>query len=299
MPATAPWHEAAMDFDDDARLDTSRVSTSRGRPGGRGMAIGGGGLGVVGLLIALVLGVDPADLTGGGSGFADDTAVSTDTLASECRTGADADADEQCRVVGIDNSLTDYWTGAVRDFRPAQTRIFSGSVSTGCGQASSAVGPFYCPPDEGIFLDLGFFDELRTTYGARGGDFAQAYVLAHEYGHHVQHLTGQSERARRLPDQTGPQGASTRLELQADCYAGVWAANAQRDGFVTFDDTDVDEGLSAAAAVGDDRIQQAARGRVDPESWTHGSAEQRQKWFRTGLRAAEPGACDTFGAARV
>jgi predicted metalloprotease len=288
-----------MDFDDNARLDTSRVSTSRGRGGGgRGMAIGGGGLGLVGLLIALVLGVDPSQLGVGAGGatsaFPEDTAVGTDELASKCRTGADADADEQCRVVGIDNSLNDYWTNAIRGFRPATTRIFQGSVDTRCGQASSAVGPFYCPPDEGIFLDLGFFDELRTTYGAKGGDFAQAYVLAHEYGHHVQNLTGQSERSRRLPDQTGPQGASTRLELQADCYAGVWAANAQDQGFIRFDETDIDEGLSAAAAVGDDRIQEASQGRVDPESWTHGSAEQRQKWFRTGLANGTPEACDTF-----
>ena len=290
-----------MDFDDDARLDTSRVSTSRGR--GRGAAIGGGGLGIVGLLIALLLGVNPADLTGsgvaGGSGFAEDTAVSTDRLARDCRTGADADVDAQCRVVALDNSLTDYWASTLEGFSPATTRIFTGSVSTRCGQASAAVGPFYCPPDEGIFLDLGFFEELRTQYGARGGDFAVAYVLAHEYGHHIQNLTGQSERSRRLPEQSGPQGASTRLELQADCYAGVWAGNAERDGFVTFDDTDVDEGLSAAAAVGDDRIQEAAQGRVDPESWTHGSAEQRQKWFRIGLRSGDPNDCDTFRAARV
>ena len=288
-----------MDFDDNARLDTSRVGTSRGR--GRGAAIGGGGIGIVGLILAALLGVSPDDLTGGSGtgGFAEDTAVATSDLSQKCRTGADADRDAQCRVVGLDNSLETYWSSAIRDFRPATTRIFQGSVTTGCGQASSAVGPFYCPPDQGIFLDLGFFDELQSTYGAKGGDFAQAYVLAHEYGHHVQNLTGQSERSRRLPDQTGPQGASTRLELQADCYAGVWAANAQDEGFITFDETDIDEGLSAAAAVGDDRIQEASQGRVDPESWTHGSAEQRQKWFRTGLGNGDPKACDTFAVPRV
>ena len=292
-----------MDFDDRARLDTSRVADARGRRGGggRGLAVGGGGLGLVGLLVALLLGVDPSQLTGDGStgGPSDEAVVSTSDLAQRCRTGADADRDEDCRVVAIDNSLESFWSGAVRGFRPATTQIFSGSTTTGCGSATAAVGPFYCPPDQGIYLDLGFFDELRTTYGARGGDFAQAYVLAHEYGHHVQTLTGQSERSRQLPDQTGPQGASTRLELQADCYAGVWAANAQRDGFVTFDDTDVAEGLSAAAAVGDDRIQEAARGRVDPESWTHGSAAQRQRWFTTGLRSGDPADCDTFSAGRV
>ena len=291
-----------MDFDDAARLDTSRVRDARGRRGGggRGLAVGGGGLGLVGLLVALLLGVDPSSL-GGGSGLGAydqvqdaDGAVASEDLAPECRTGADADRDPACRIVGIDNSLAGYWSTALRGFEPATTEIFSGGTSTGCGDATSAVGPFYCPPDQGIYLDLGFSDELRTTYGARGGDFAIAYVMAHEYGHHVQSLTGQSEASRRLPDQTGPQGASTRLELQADCYAGVWAANASRDGFLTFDDTDVAEGLSAAAAVGDDRIQEAARGRVDPESWTHGSAEQRQRWFTTGLRSGDPADCDTF-----
>ena len=295
-----------MDFDDRARLDTSRVSDVRGRGGGRGMAIGGGGLGIVGLLIALLLGVSPGDLTGGGGGgglgddpFAGRSTVSTTDLRERCRTGADADRDETCRVVGLDNSLEDYWSSAVQGFRPARTQIFGQATTTGCGSATAAVGPFYCPPDEGIYLDLGFFDALQTTYGAQGGDFAQAYVLAHEYGHHVQTLTGQSKASRRLPVQSGPQGASTRLELQADCYAGVWAANASRSGFLTFDDTDIDEGLSAAAAVGDDRIQEASAGRVDPESWTHGSAAQRQKWFRTGLRSGDPNDCDTFAVPAV
>ena len=285
-----------MDFDDDARLDTSRVSDVRGRRGGggRGLAVGGGGLGILGLLVALVLGVNPADLLGGGSDtLGSDTSGSSD-LRQRCTSGADADRDLDCRVAGIENSLVKYWSGQVRDFQPASIQIFGGATTTGCGQASAAVGPFYCPPDRGIYLDLGFFDELRTTYGAKGGDFAQAYVLAHEYGHHVQTLTGQSERSRALPAQTGPQGASTRLELQADCYAGAWAANAERLGVITFDDTDVDEGLSAAAAVGDDRIQTKTAGRVDPESWTHGSAEQRQRWFRTGLSTGDPARCDTF-----
>ena len=282
-----------MDFKDSARLDTSSVSKGGGR--GRGAALGGGGLGIVGVIIALVLGVNPADLAGvGGSAAPQDSVQSTSDLQQRCQTGADADRDEDCRIVALDNSLKEYWSTAVRGFQPATTQIFTGSTTTGCGQASSAIGPFYCPPDQGIFLDLGFFDELRTTYGAKGGDFAQAYVLAHEYGHHIQNLTGQSERSRQMRDQTGPQGASTRLELQADCYAGAWAANAQKSGFVTFDDTDIAEGLSAAAAVGDDRIQEKSAGRVDPESWTHGSAEQRQKWFRTGLSAGKPSACDTF-----
>jgi predicted metalloprotease len=260
-----------MDFRDRARLDPSQVRDTRGR--GRGMAIGGGGLGLLGLVVALLLGVDPAALTGGGSAGAGSGGV------------------------GIVNSVQAYWADTVEGYSPATTEIFAGSTSTGCGSATAAVGPFYCPADQGIYLDLGFFEVLRTQYGARGGDFAQAYVIAHEYGHHVQNLTGTSDRARR--GQSGPQSDSVRLELQADCYAGVWAGNAQRDGFVTFDDTDIREGLSAAAAVGDDRIQESARGRVDPESWTHGSAEQRQTWFRTGLRSGDPRDCDTFAVPRV
>ncbi len=285
-----------MDFRDRARLDTSQVSDQRGRRGGgKRLAIGGGGLGVVGLILALLLGVNPADLGGGGDSLGTGSAPSVPSdLAERCQTGADADRDEDCRIVGVVNSVQAYWAETVEGYSPAQTELFSGSTTTACGSATSAVGPFYCPADQGIYLDLSFFDVLQTQYGASGGDFAQAYVVAHEYGHHVQSITGQSERSRRLPEQTGPQGASTRLELQADCYAGVWTANAVDTGFLTIDDADIVEGLSAAAAVGDDRIQEKAQGRVEPESWTHGSAEQRQRWFRTGLSTGDPGACDTF-----
>jgi predicted metalloprotease len=289
-----------MDFRDRARLDSSQVRDTRGRRGGgRSAAIGGGGLGIVGLLLALVLGVNPAGLTGGGTGsaFPDGGGVVSSDLSERCRTGADADRDEDCRVVGIVNSVQSYWAEAVRGYEPATTEIFSGSTTTRCGSATSAVGPFYCPADQGIYLDLGFFEVLRTQYGARGGDFAQAYVIAHEYGHHIQNLTGQSAQVRR--GETGPQSGAVRLELQADCYAGVWAGNAQRDGFVTFDDGDVQEGLSAASAVGDDRIQETSQGRVEPESWTHGSAEQRQRWFRVGLSSADPNECDTLSVPRV
>ena len=302
-----------MDFRDGARLDTSQVSDVRGRRGmgggGRGMAVGGGGLGIVGLLIALVLGVNPADLGGGGTtdsvyqdpGFGAGSGAGTGTSQVEqnCQTGADADRSEDCRVVGVVNSVQAYWAETLEGYTPAETQLFSGSTSTGCGGATSAVGPFYCPADQGVYIDLDFFDVLETQYGASGGDFAQAYVIAHEYGHHVQHLTGQSEASRRLPDQEGPQGASVRLELQADCYAGVWAAHAVDTGYVTLEQGDVEEGLSAASAVGDDRIQEKAQGRVTPESWTHGSAAQRQKWFLTGLDSGDPRACDTFSSPTV
>lgn len=295
-----------MDFDDNARLDASQVNDARGRRGGRGggrgIAVGGGGLGIVGLLVVLAINLlGGATDTAGRSEYraGDGGVVSTSDLSATCRTGADADRDEDCRIVGVVNSIQAYWSGAVDGYTPATTQLFTGQTNTGCGGATSAVGPFYCPADEGVYIDLAFFDELRTTYGARGGDFAQAYVLAHEYGHHIQNLTGASTKVTRSGREQGPQSGSVRLELQADCYAGVWAANASKNGFITFDDTDIEEGLSAAAAVGDDRIQQISAGRVDPESWTHGSAEQRQKWFRTGLSRGTPADCDTFAVPTV
>jgi hypothetical protein len=303
------------DFRDDAELDTSQVEDLRdgsagggGRPsfpGGRGAVAGGGGLvALIAVVAALLLGVD---LGGGGGGLGSldglggqqvgTPAANGAGIAEECRTGADADAREDCRIVGFVNSIQRYWDGAFAGgaYRPARTRFFDGSVSTGCGPATSAVGPFYCPADRFVYIDLGFFEDLRTRLGAQGGPFAQAYVLAHEYGHHVQSLTGV------LRGGDGGQGAGSRavrIELQADCYAGVWAANAARTGFLEqLTEADIADGLDAAAAVGDDRIQERATGQVTPESWTHGSAAQRQRWVLTGYRAGDPRACDTFRAA--
>ena len=176
--------------------------------------------------------------------------------------------------------------------------LFSNRVQSACGGATTAVGPFYCPGDQKVYIDLGFFDTLRSRMGAPG-DFAQAYVIAHEVGHHVQHLRGTSDEVHRLqrsdPEQANP--LSVRLELQADCYAGVWGSSAQDRGLI--EPGDIDEGLDAAAAVGDDRIQEQAQGQVSPESWTHGSSEQRQKWFLTGFRATTDNACDTFAVRTV
>jgi predicted metalloprotease len=285
-------HDAIVDFDDNARLDTSQVQDVRGRrTPSRGAAIGGGG-GVVGIIIAVVVfalsGGDPSTLTQSVGGGTISQAGGEEDLTGRCKTGADADRDETCRVVGIVNSLQTFWGGRVDGYTPADTQLFTSATSTGCGSATSAVGPFYCPADDTVYVDLGFFTELQTTYGARGGDFAQAYVLAHEYGHHVQDVLGDNERASQLRQQKGAQGASVRLELQADCYAGTWAAGAD---LITFTQDDIDDGLSAAAAVGDDRIQEKATGRVDPETFSHGTAAQRQKWFRTGLAGKS---CDTF-----
>ncbi len=294
---TRQGYVAHMDFNDGARLDTSQVSDQRGRRG-PGLAVGGGGLGIVGVILALVLGVNPADLLGSGTSSPDSSASSSSDLAQRCQTGADAEKSQDCQVVGVVNSVQAYWKGQIRDYELSQTQLFTGQTNTACGAASSAVGPFYCPADATIYLDLGFFEDLRTKLGARGGPFAQAYVIAHEYGHHVQDLLGVSERVQRSGDREGPQSGSVRLELQADCYAGTWAANAVSTGFLArVTDDEIATGLDAAAAVGDDRIQQKSQGRVDKESWTHGSAAQRQKWFSAGYRTGKPSACDTFSGA--
>ena len=280
-----------MDFEEGARLDASQVSDRRGMGGGRGVALGGGGLGIVGLILALVLGVNPSDLTGGGASGSTDTVTNGSDLKERCATGADANRDEDCRIVGIANSVQAYWQSAVKGYVEADTVLFTGQTQTGCGAATSDVGPFYCPGDKLVYLDLGFFDDLRTKFGAQGGTFAQAYVIAHEYGHHVQDLLGVSAEG----DRTGPTSRSVRLELQADCYAGTWAKNAVSTHLVKpLTEADIADGLDAAGAVGDDRIQKEFQGKVTPESWTHGSSAQRKKWFTTGYRSGSPRSCDTF-----
>ncbi len=278
-----------MRFNEGATLDPGQVQDSRGR--GRGLAIGGGGLGIVGVLIALLMGASPADLLGGPSS----SSVDSTKIQNECRTGADANRSDDCEVVGVVNSVQAYWTSAFRGYQEAPTRLFTGGVNTGCGGASSDVGPFYCPLDQTIYIDLSFFEVLKSRFGANGGPFARAYVIAHEYGHHVQNLDGTSDRVQRARGETGEQSPSVRLELQADCYAGVWAKNAVATGVIeSLTEADIADGLSAAAAVGDDRIQSKAEGRVAPESWTHGSAAQRQRWFTNGYTTGRPAACNTF-----
>jgi uncharacterized protein len=306
-------------FNPKARLDRSRVrDAGRGssRSGGnRSMAIPGGvagGGGVIGLLVVIVFvaiqvfgsgdggGTSPASSTYDASRFADSERY------AGCETGADANESSDCARVAVENSLYDFWSDTLGDeFEPEEAIVtFTGSVDTGCGGATSAVGPFYCPTDRTIYLDTGFFDEvLEKQLGGPDGGFVEPYVLAHEFGHHISNLQGNLGKVR---GDTGPQSSGVRLELQADCYAGLWARGAttteDADGNVLIEeltDDDIRLALEAAAAVGDDRIQEQTGGQVTPETWTHGSAEQRQTWFRTGYEGGSVEDCDTFGASRV
>src|SRR3954466_2406508 len=288
-----------MKFRPGARLDPSQVQDVRGRGGGLpggGLAVGGGGLGIVGVLIYLAIAV----LGGGNSGALGGLDGSTvaqqqpgQVLGTECATGADANAKEDCRIVGDINSIQAYWSKQVQGYTISKTVFFTGATSTGCGQASTDVGPFYCPVDKKVYIDLGFFDELRTKFGGSNGPFAQAYVLAHEYGHHVQDLVGILDRIGN--DRQGENSASVKSELQADCYAGVWMHNAEQTGYITgITQRDLKDALSAAASVGDDRIQSETQGQVDPESWTHGSSAEREHWLTTGWKSGDPSACNTW-----
>ncbi|HEV8489308.1 MAG TPA: neutral zinc metallopeptidase [Candidatus Limnocylindrales bacterium] len=285
-----------MTFNPNQPLDPGQVRDRRGlRGGGRAVAIGGGGIGLVIALVYLLLGGDPSALiqTDPGAGIQQ---PDNPTLQQECRTGADANQRQDCRIVGYVNSIQAFWTSEFQSvgepYQEADTVLFTSQVTTACGVASSQVGPFYCPPDTTIYLDLGFFEELQARFGARGGPFAEAYVLAHEYGHHVQNLTGNLTPG---PGQEGAEGRAVRTELQADCLAGVWAHNAAATGYLQPLTADqIAQALDAAAAVGDDRIQQKTQGQIDPEVWTHGSAEQRQEWFMTGYEQGTAADCDTF-----
>jgi predicted metalloprotease len=264
--------------------------------------VGGGGIGLVVLIIALLTGGDPGALLGGGDGSGE-PGPSGGAL-EQCETGADLDTNAECRFVFVENSVQNFWEEEFASYgdtyTPAEFNVFSGQVSTGCGTASSQVGPFYCPPDEGVYLDIEFFKILENQLGAQGGDFAEAYVVAHEYGHHVQNLTGQMNKVRT---QEGRNSDGVRLELQADCYAGMWAHYATTtpgdDGeplITEVSEDDVAEAIDAAESVGDDYIQERMEGTVTPETWTHGSSSQRHSWFVRGMRSGKRNACDTFDA---
>ncbi len=290
-----------MPFKERSRLDTSQVEDRRGRRVGKGttMAVGGGGLGLIILIVALLLGMNPNDLqniTGQEIQPTSEYASDVTNLAAECKTGADANARLDCRIVGYTNSIQAFWTEEFSrqggQYTQAKTVLFTDSTQGACGYASAATGPFYCPGDEMVYLDLAFFDELQSRFGAQGGPFAEAYVLAHEYGHHVQNLTGVLEKSGDS-NATGPESMSVQIELQADCLAGVWANHAAETGYLTqVTDEEIAQALDAAASVGDDRIQRQTQGYVSPESFTHGSSAQRQQALKDGFKTGDLAACN-------
>ena len=274
------------------RGDRSNVEDARGAGGG-GVGIP---LGIGGVLVLLVgswlTGVNLFDVVGGGGGAAD--------VAAERPASTSPQEEELVDFVdAVMGDIQHTWSQKLGNYQPTRAVLFRDSVQSACGLSSAATGPFYCPGDRKVYLDLSFFGELHQKLGAPG-DFAQAYVLAHEAGHHVQNLTDTLESA---PFSGSANERSVRVELQADCYAGVWGHEAAKPGRlaagrVELDPGDVEEGLNAAAAVGDDRLQKRSSGRIVPESFTHGSSAQRVSWFRRGMESGDPRACDTFSDAR-
>jgi predicted metalloprotease len=279
-----------MTFNEGSDISGGRTSR-RGR--NTAIGVGGGGLGILAIfLISQLLGVDLTGLVGDGGA----PGPVEETSLDQCQTGQDANENLDCRMKGAAASLEAFWADTLDGATPTKINLFTGATSTGCGSASSAVGPFYCPPDQQIYVDTAFFDQLRSQFGSTAGPLAQLYVVGHEWGHHIQNITGLMDGLDL--GTTGPASDGVRLELQADCFAGAWikGASTGSDAFLkTPTDAEMRDALSAASAVGDDNIQEQTQGQVQPETWTHGSSESRQKWFTTGYTSGVQ-SCDTFGA---
>jgi len=283
-----------MTFNDDANIGGGRVSRR-----GRNAALGAGGGGLVVIALLVVSQLTGVDLTGLAPILGGGQPATEETPLAQCETGEDANENVDCRMQGAATSLDIYWETQVEGYVAPQLILFSGSVGTGCGNATSAVGPFYCPPDQTVYIDTAFFDQLQSQFGATGQSLAQMYIVAHEWGHHIQNIVG-TMNGLDLQDQ-GPTSDGVRLELQADCYAGAWVAASSdtedSSGVALLKeptDAEIADALNAAEVVGDDYIQEnLGNGQVNPETWTHGSSEQRQSWFRAGFTQGV-GVCDTF-----
>jgi uncharacterized protein len=283
------------------------IEDRRGMGGGFGMPGGGmripiggrGGIGIGGIIVLLLLwlvfGINPLELLSGG-GVQIPRQTETQTRTGEVAN--DQTTEFVARVLGSTERVwEEKFKATGRRYEPPTLVLFSDAVRSACGMAQAAVGPFYCPPDQKVYIDLAFFDEMERRLGA-SGDFAQAYVIAHEVGHHVQNLLGIADKvtqARMQAPEAEANDLSVRMELQADCYAGVWAKSAD-DSAQILEAGDIEEGLNAASAIGDDRLQKRSKGYVVPESFTHGSSEQRVRWFKRGLDTADMNQCETFNA---
>ncbi|MCT2007266.1 neutral zinc metallopeptidase [Micrococcus lylae] len=320
-----------MSFNDNVQLDPGRARDSRGRSGGRGAVLGGGrvggrgialggGAGLLAVLIYFIapgfaeqVGINPDGTIGGGSYQQREIGESQNSGPGQqidsCRTGADANERSDCRVLATTIAADTFWEEHLSQYRDVTFRepgveLFSGGVNTACGSASSAMGPFYCPGDESMYFDTDFFSTLQTDFGAEGGPLAEQYIVAHEYAHHIQQVIGWLRYSQ--DGRTGPDSGIVRVELQADCMAGMWAGSAAHtvdpESGETFlkpiSDEQLRQALDAAASVGDDRIQQASTGQVRPEAFTHGTSEQRQRWFMRGYESGRSNPdinqCDTL-----
>jgi hypothetical protein len=265
--------------------------------GGRGGGLGIGGI-IVLLIICWVLGINPLTLLGGGN-YTNDTSTSSSSYSPPATSTSDPDQQQLVQFVSVvvkdtENYWTDYFQSIGKTYVLPKVVLFSQSMQSGCGLAQTASGPFYCPNDQKIYLDLAFYQQLRDQFGAPG-DFAQAYVIAHEVGHHVQDqlgTLGKYDGQMQAASQTTANAISVRIELQADCYAGVWANYEGKENYL--DSGDTQEAMNAANQIGDDTLQRKFQGTVQPRTFTHGTSAQRMKWFKTGLDAGDPKACDTF-----
>jgi predicted metalloprotease len=305
-----------MELNENARIDTSQIDDQRSAGGGGGgfggLPIGGGGLTgiIVTLLIAVVGGYFGINTLSGGDNNQPQSGDNT-SLQQEC-SQSDAIKELDCRNVLFVNSIQAFWTDELpqisgKTYQPAKTVFFANRVRTGCGAADSGTGPFYCPSDDRVYIDLTFYRLLADQLGAPG-EFAQPYVLAHEYGHHVQDLLGTEAQMRRDQERDPSQAnkLSVKLELQADCYAGVWAkgATGTQDSsgqkiFKSITNEDIQQGLDTASKIGDDTLQQRSGGTVNPAEFTHGTSAQRQRWFKAGYDKGDPKSCDTFAPGAV
>lgn len=283
-----------MQFNPGAQLDASQVESGGG---GGGKMVLGGGVGIVVLILSLLFGVNPSELTGGTGGSPADPG----TDVSACQTGADIQKNENCRFVAYTNSSQQYWSSVMgSSYKPAKTVLYSGETSTGCGQASTDVGPFYCPTDQKVYIDPSFTrDMLQNELGGQGGEAAEAYVIGHEYGHHIQNLVGTLEKVHQAGNSTGANSAQVALELQADCFAGAYLKHTTTEPnspIASINQDDLNRIVNAAQVVGDDYIQKRMQGRVNPDAWTHGSSQQRQHWLAVGFNTGDPNQCNTFGS---
>ena len=285
-----------MQYNPGAQLDPSQMGGG-GRGRGGTVAVGGGASILI-IILAMLFGFDPSAILGGGAAPAPGGAAS-DSQYAHCQSGADIEKDPECRWVAYQTSIQNFWREALPGYQQAKTVTFDGAVNTACGQATAQVGPFYCPADATVYLDKGFFATMLPQLGAQGGDAAEAYVIAHEYGHHIQNLTGIMSKVQQQGQTAGASSPAVRLELQADCYAGAWLryASTSADSIISqVTQDDLDRAVNAAEVVGDDHIQHMQSGRINPNQWTHGSSQMRKKWLAQGFNSGDPNSCNTFAA---